>query len=117
VARFNRVATNRVARPLAGRVPPFAIVVHTGRRSGRVYRTPVMAFRSPEGWVLALTYGRDADWVRNVLAGDSALERRGRTIPIARARVISEGGRRMCSRLARPFLWLLRVDEALVLSP
>jgi hypothetical protein len=41
LAHFNRRFTNHVARPLAMLLPGFGVVVHTGRRSGREYRTPV----------------------------------------------------------------------------
>ena len=70
MARFNRVVTNRVFAPLAGRVPPWALVEHIGRRSGRRYRTVVWAFPRPREreFVYVLTYGPGADWVRNVLA-------------------------------------------------
>lgn len=79
VARFNRVVTNPVQRLWAGRLPGFAIVEHTGRRSGTTYRTPVNAFRTSDGFVIALTYGAGADWVRNVLAaGGGHVEHRGR---------------------------------------
>jgi deazaflavin-dependent oxidoreductase (nitroreductase family) len=53
---------------VARHVRPLAVVEHEGRRSGTRYRTPVMAFRSGETFTVALTYGRDVDWVRNVLA-------------------------------------------------
>jgi deazaflavin-dependent oxidoreductase (nitroreductase family) len=79
LARINRRVTNPIMRTFAGRVPGFAIVVHRGRRTGREYRTPVNAFRSPAGIVIALTYGPDRDWVRNVLAaGACTIEWRGR---------------------------------------
>ncbi len=71
VARFNRVVTNRLFAPLAGRVPPFVIVEHRGRQSGRVYRTVVWAFPRKHDFVFALTYGPSADWVRNVMAAQS----------------------------------------------
>ena len=78
LARVNRVATNPLVRRVAGRLPFFAVVEHTGRATGRSYRTPVMAFRTPDGFVIALTYGPDVDWARNVLAAGSAtLEHRG----------------------------------------
>ena len=49
-----------------------------GRKSGRVYRTPVNVFRAPNGFLIALTYGRESEWVRNVLAaGGCELETRG----------------------------------------
>src|SRR6266508_1110713 len=80
LGRFNRLVTNPVTRTFAGRVPGFAIVVHRGRTSGRRYRTPVNAFARPDGgYTLALTYGPDAQWVRNVLAqGGCTLEATGR---------------------------------------
>jgi deazaflavin-dependent oxidoreductase (nitroreductase family) len=68
VARANRLVTNRLARPLAMRAPGFGVVVHVGRKSGRVYRTPVNVFPAPDGYTVALTYGADAEWVRNVVA-------------------------------------------------
>lgn len=59
LARFNRRVTNRITYPLSGHLPGFAIVVHTGRRSGRAYRTPVNAFRDGDDYIIALTYGAD----------------------------------------------------------
>jgi deazaflavin-dependent oxidoreductase (nitroreductase family) len=87
LARFNRVATNRVAVPVARRAPGFGVVLHAGRRSGRPYRTPVNAFRTPRGYVIALTYGPDSDWTKNVLAaGGCTLLTRGRTVPLTAPR-------------------------------
>jgi deazaflavin-dependent oxidoreductase (nitroreductase family) len=78
VARFNRAVTNRITRRFAGRAPGFGIIVHRGRRSGRVYRTPVNVFATPGGFMIALTYGRESEWVQNVLAaGGCTLESRG----------------------------------------
>src|SRR5438067_10429683 len=68
VAYFNRVVTNRLFGPLAGRVPPWVLVEHRGRQSGRTYRTVVWAFPHGDDLVFALTYGPSADWVRNVIA-------------------------------------------------
>lgn len=47
-------------------------VLHRGRRSGRDYETPVGAIRVPGGFVIALPYGTQADWFRNVLAAGGA---------------------------------------------
>lgn len=69
VARFNRYP-NRIARRLAPFVPPFLLVSHTGRTSDKRYQTPVFGFRTAEGFVIALTYGRNSDWVKNVLASN-----------------------------------------------
>ena len=79
LATFNRSVTNRIVRTFAGHLPWFAIVVHRGRKSGRIYRTPVNAFGIDDGFVIALTYGPDRDWVKNVLAaGRCGLIVRGR---------------------------------------
>lgn len=95
VARFNRYVTNRVLGPLAPVLPGFGVVTHTGRKSHRVYRTPVNVFRRPGGFVVALTYGPESDWVRNVLAsGGCTLETRGRVYQLTQPRLIHDETRR-----------------------
>lgn len=79
LARFNRVVTNRVAVFVHGWLPGCAIVLHRGRRSGRLYRTPVNIFRHGDGYRIALSYGQGSDWVRNVqAAGFADVVTRGR---------------------------------------
>jgi deazaflavin-dependent oxidoreductase (nitroreductase family) len=41
---------------------------HVGRRSGRTYVTPVTTRRHGDGVYIALTFGNQSDWARNVLA-------------------------------------------------
>lgn len=53
---------------MARHLRPLAVVEHEGRTSGTRYRTPVLAFRTGATFTFALTYGKDVDWVRNVLA-------------------------------------------------
>src|SRR6266851_4518037 len=78
VAAFNLAVTNRITSRFADRLPGFGILTHVGRKSGKVYRTPVNIFRSPEGFLIALTYGRESEWVKNILAaGGCELETRG----------------------------------------
>ncbi|WP_165978340.1 nitroreductase family deazaflavin-dependent oxidoreductase [Actinomadura darangshiensis] len=90
VARFNKVVTNRVQGVYAPFLPPFAMIVHKGRRSGREYRTPVTAFRSGGRLIVGLPYGRDADWVRNLLAeGHGGVERLGRVRRIENPQVLT----------------------------
>ena len=60
LARFNRVVTNRLLRPLATVLPNFGVVVHHGRVSGREYRTLVNWWRDEETAIVALTYGRES---------------------------------------------------------
>jgi deazaflavin-dependent oxidoreductase (nitroreductase family) len=118
LARFNLRVTNRVTGPLAGRLPWFGIVTHRGRRSGRVRRTPVNVFLTSGWYVVALTYGPDAEWVKNVLeAGGCELETRGRRLGVADPRLVRDENRRLVPAPVRPLLRALGVDRFLLLSP
>jgi len=57
--------TRRLARSSFG---PFSIVRHVGRRSGKPYETPIIVSPIKDGFVIELTYGRNVDWYRNVMA-------------------------------------------------
>jgi deazaflavin-dependent oxidoreductase (nitroreductase family) len=119
LARFNRLAFNRVMRTFAGRRgSPVAVVEHRGRRSGRRYRTPVMAFPTDGGYLVALFYGADRDWVRNVLAaGGCTLKRGGRRVELTGPRLLDAGdGMPLLPAPMRPALRLLRVRRVLRLS-
>lgn len=87
---FNRRVTNRITGTFAGRVAPFAIVSHVGRKSGTPFATPIMAFPTATGFVMALTYGAKTDWIRNVeAAGGCTLTYRRRTVPLTNPRVVT----------------------------
>jgi deazaflavin-dependent oxidoreductase (nitroreductase family) len=89
VARFNRRVTNPVQRLWAGRLPAFAILEHVGRRSGRVYRTPLNVFPTDDGYALLLTYGPDRDWVKNLVsAGEARMQHLGQTFTVTDPRVM-----------------------------
>jgi deazaflavin-dependent oxidoreductase (nitroreductase family) len=59
---------NKVAVRLAGHrfFPLWAVLRHTGRRSGQPYQTPVAVIPTPTAFLIALPWGRDTDWARNV---------------------------------------------------
>jgi deazaflavin-dependent oxidoreductase (nitroreductase family) len=119
LARFNRRLFNPVVRTVAGRRGfPVAVVVHRGRRSGRRYRTPVFAFGVDGGYAVALFYGADSDWARNVLAaGSCTLERGGRQVRLTDPRMLDVGeGSTLVPIWMRPGLRLLRVTRVLRLS-
>jgi deazaflavin-dependent oxidoreductase (nitroreductase family) len=117
LARFNKRATNHVSRLVAGRMPGFAIVDHRGRTSGREYRTPVNCFRRSPGFELALTYGRDADWIKNVqAAGAARLEYRGRTYAVDTPRIVDLMEAQAVPRVVRAILDRLRVDSVMLLD-
>ncbi len=117
LARMNKVLTNRALGRVAGRVPGFGIVVHYGRRSGQRYRTPVNLFRRPSGYVVALTYGRDSDWVRNVLAGNGcAFVTRGKVVTVERPRIVHDPERNSVPRPVGAILSLAGVSDFLTVE-
>ena len=117
LARFNRHATNALTRHVAGRLPGFAIVHHRGRRSGAAYRTPVNAFARPGGYVVALTYGPDVDWVKNVLAERGCeLEVRGRRVRLSQPRIVVDPRQQPVPAAVRPILRLIGVNHFLELT-
>lgn len=94
------------------------MVIHKGRRSGRLYRTPVNLFRSGDSYVIALTYGRERDWVRNVLAaGGCEIVTRGRTLRLTTPRILRDERLALVPSPVRPILKVLGVTEFMELSP
>lgn len=88
-ARFNRRVTNRLFRPVSGYLPIWSIVEHTGRHSGRTYRTPVSAFTTRDGVAVLLPYGRQRDWVKNLQsAGGGRVKFEGRTFAVDQPRIV-----------------------------
>lgn len=111
--RFNRVVTNRLLGVLAGRVRPFARLVHTGRRTGRRYRTTLWAFEEDRRVAIALTYGRGVDWAKNLLAaGGGRIELGGETSDLVNPRIVGDDeGLRFMPAPVRAALALLDVHE------
>jgi deazaflavin-dependent oxidoreductase (nitroreductase family) len=73
VRRFNKAVTNpRVVQTAGTLRSQTALIRHVGRRSGRPYETPITAIPTPTGFLIALPYGVQTDWLRNVLASGSA---------------------------------------------
>jgi deazaflavin-dependent oxidoreductase (nitroreductase family) len=89
VARFNKRVTNRIQGLYAWLVPPWAVVLHRGRRSGRQYRTPLFAFRRGRTLVIALLYGEESEWLRNLRAGGGHVIRGGRTFVVGAPEVVA----------------------------
>jgi deazaflavin-dependent oxidoreductase (nitroreductase family) len=117
MARFNSRVTNRVTRAPARRLPGFGVVVHLGRTSGRRYETPVNVFHVPGGYVIALTYGADAEWVENVLAGGGCeLIVRGRGLRLVAPEIVRDDEQHLVPAAVRPLLRFMRVTEFLRLE-
>jgi deazaflavin-dependent oxidoreductase (nitroreductase family) len=103
VARFNRLVTNRIQGLYAWLLPPWAVILHRGRRSGRHYRTPLFAFRRGRTLVIALLYGQESDWLRNLRAGGGQVIRAGRTFTVRPPEVIdTSGAGPLLARLSPP---------------
>jgi deazaflavin-dependent oxidoreductase (nitroreductase family) len=118
LARFNLAVTNPVLRHVAGRLPGFAIVTHVGRRSGRTYRTPVNLFRADDRYVIALMYGADSQWVRNVqAAGGCGVETRGERLHLVSPEVRRDADRALVPRPVRLILAVANVDGFMILRP
>ncbi|MFZ0636424.1 MAG: nitroreductase family deazaflavin-dependent oxidoreductase [Candidatus Acidiferrales bacterium] len=117
VAAFNRAVTNRITGLFAARAPGFGILMHVGRKSQRVYRTPVNVFRRSEGFLIALTYGPECEWVKNVLAaGRCELVTRGAAYHLAGAKVVHDPARRQFPLVVRTVLRLIGADYYMQLS-
>jgi hypothetical protein len=75
-------------------------------------------FPAENGYVFALTYGPDTDWVKNVLAaGGCELQTRGRTIRLISPRVYRDEDRRGIRPLERQVLRALNVADFLSAKP
>ena len=63
--------------PLAGSgvIPIWGVIRHRGRRSGRLYETPIAIRPTADGFVIPLPFSERADWCRNVLAAGGAVIR------------------------------------------
>jgi deazaflavin-dependent oxidoreductase (nitroreductase family) len=89
IARFNRAVNNPIQLTYAWLLPPWAVICHQGRRSGRSYRTPVNAYKRGSTLTVVVLYGERSDWVQNVLAGGAHVVRAGRTYPLSEARLVA----------------------------
>lgn len=69
VRYFNRRYFNPFSLSFAGRPYSFwSVILHTGRSSGKEYMTPIVADRQDGCFVIPLPYGRQVDWLKNIMA-------------------------------------------------
>jgi deazaflavin-dependent oxidoreductase (nitroreductase family) len=95
LARFNRHVTNPIQRMWAGWAPSFGILEHVGRRSGKLYRTPLNVFDAEvdgkPGVAILLSYGPDRDWLKNInAAGGGRMRRHGKTFGVSNPRTVTK---------------------------
>lgn len=117
LAKFNIAVTNRITGLFAGWLPGFGILTHIGRKSGKVYRTPINVFRISTGFIIALTYSSNSEWVKNVLAaGGCELKTWGKKYQLFTPTVARDPTRRRFPIPVRLILKLVGADEYMELS-
>lgn len=72
IRAINKRTLNRITIKIAG-LPysPFTILYHVGRKSGNKYSIPIIVEPIDKSFVIALTYGTEVDWYKNVIAKGS----------------------------------------------
>ncbi|WP_166846624.1 hypothetical protein [Isoptericola sp. BMS4] len=127
---------NPWALKVSSRMPPWSTLHHVGRRSGREYRTPVVAFaaRAPASPATApgapvvvagerdvlvvhpLPWGADVDWCRNIrTAGRYRLTRKGVDYVVDDVRVLdADDAAAVLSTVPRAAGRLAGIDQVVV---
>jgi len=118
-ARWNRLATNKLVRLWAGWVPAMGLLIHSGRKSGRRYRTPLNVFPTDDGLAIFLPYGADTtEWLKNLhAAGGASMQRYGKTYRVTNPRIMpkTESQPYVLPRW-RPIYAMSPFDETLLLT-
>jgi deazaflavin-dependent oxidoreductase (nitroreductase family) len=114
VADFNRRVTNPVARSVTPWLPGLGTLEHVGRKSGKRYRTPLLVFKTRDGFVILIGYGLESDWLKNVLAGGpTVLHKQGKAIALTGPRIVNKAeGANLVTPAFRPFYRLFPYNEA-----
>ncbi|MFE5480495.1 MULTISPECIES: nitroreductase family deazaflavin-dependent oxidoreductase [unclassified Nocardia] len=105
----------RVFNPRAVAGGKWPVLTHTGRSSGKTYRTPLDAHPVDGGYLFVLVYGSASDWVQNILAaGTAQLRTDGREVALTAPRVVGrdEAFQALPPEIPRPPK-LLRITEFL----
>ena len=117
LAKFNIAVTNRITGLFAGWLPGFGILTHVGRKSGKIYRTPINVFRISTGFIIALTYSSNSEWAKNVLAaGGCELKTWGKKYQLFAPAVVHDPTRRRFPIPVRLVLKIVGADEYMELS-
>ena|SRR5215469_12754248 len=117
LAKINIAFTNRITGLFAGWLPGFGTLTHVGRKSGKIYRTPVNVFRAANGFIIALTYSSQSEWVKNVsAAGGCELKTRGKKYELSAPKVVRDPSRRLFPLPVRLVLRIVGADEYMEFS-
>jgi deazaflavin-dependent oxidoreductase (nitroreductase family) len=67
------------------------VIEHRGRRSGKVYRTPVVVRPTGDGFIVPMPWGEGTDWYRNVrAAGECVIHWKGRDYPLVQPELVDD---------------------------
>jgi deazaflavin-dependent oxidoreductase (nitroreductase family) len=117
LAKINIAFTNRITGLFAGWLPGFGILNHVGRKSGKVYRTPINVFRASNGFIIALTYSSQSERVNNALAaGGCELTTRGNRYQLSAPKVVRDPTRKRFPFPVRLGLRTVGANEFMELS-
>jgi deazaflavin-dependent oxidoreductase (nitroreductase family) len=111
VARFNKLINNPIQGVYAWLLPPWALVLHRGRRSGRRYRTPVLAFKCDGTLIIALLYGEESDWLRDLRAGGGQVIRAGRAFTVGAVQTVATSDAAVLRSLPAPVRGYCRLAD------
>jgi deazaflavin-dependent oxidoreductase (nitroreductase family) len=99
VRYFNKYVLNHFTLLFAGsKLGPFSKLIHKGRKSGRMYKTPVVATYVDDKIIIPLSYGDQVDWLRNILAAN------GCQIIYRRSKMVAENPKVLPSNEVLPIL-------------
>ncbi len=88
-----------------------------GGDPGAPIQTPINVFRGGDGYRIALTYGAESDWVRNVLAaGGCEIESQRRRIVLTHPRIVSDPSRRWAPPVVRQVIGMIGASQYMQLT-
>jgi deazaflavin-dependent oxidoreductase (nitroreductase family) len=108
---------NRVAIRIAGR-GSLADLEHVGRWSGTLRHSPLRAFRSRDTVVVALNFGRESDWLKNIeAAGRCRMVLRQQVLELGTPRILplSDGARMMPPWFFLGLRYVVRTTDCVML--
>ena len=89
VRLFSKNFNPLVTREIEAGTSPNSLILHTGRKSGKPYRTPVDATYLGDFLLITLPYGNRSDWTKNVLAaGGCGVVHKGQTFTASQPQVM-----------------------------
>jgi len=98
-----------------GAIPIWAVVRHRGRKSGKLYSTPIAVRPTPDGFILPLPWGEGTDWCRNLrAAGGGVIRWGGADIEITDPEVMDvAAAMRFFDAYMRPIMKLIGIKKVL----